>query len=243
MAAYARLETTLIFVLGAGLSVAVAWWAGGWAIGPALLTLALLSFYRDPPRRVPDRPLALLAPADGRIMSVERDWTPPQGGPGELRICIFLSVLNVHVNRSPCAGRVTAIEYTPGLFLNALKPEATLRNENSLMTIEPCGELPGPVRVRQIAGLLAKRIVCAVKVGATLAAGQRYGMIKLGSQTELRVPDDERWSVKISPGDSVRGGVTILAELRADERIGAGAGAAGATPDAYAPLRPHDSGM
>lgn len=213
MAPYARLETTLIFLIGAAATAAIAWWGGAWAVLPALLTLALLAFYRDPPRRIPDRPRALLSPADGTIMSVERNWRAAPGEPEELRICIFLSVLNVHVNRSPCAGRVANIEYSPGLFLNALKPEATLRNENSLMTIEPAGQIPGPVRVRQIAGLLAKRIVCAAKAGDSLAAGERYGMIKLGSQTEIRAPEDPRWRVLVNAGGAVNGGLTILAEL------------------------------
>ena len=215
MAPYARLEVTLILLIGALLTAVVGYYFGWWAALPALLMLALLAFYRDPPRRIPPEPNLLLAPADGRIMSVERGYVAPDGNSPELRICIFLSVLNVHVNRSPCAGRVIAIAYSPGLFLNALKPEATLKNENSLMTIEPAPPLPGPVRVRQIAGLLAKRIVCAAKAGESLAAGQRFGMIKLGSQTEIRVPDDPRWNVRVRAGENVRGGTTILAEWKA----------------------------
>lgn len=215
MASYARLEVSLILVIGLLLTVVVGYYCGWWATLPALLVLALLAFYRDPPRRIPAGSNLLLSPADGRIMSVERGYVGPEGGPPELRICIFLSVLNVHVNRSPCAGRVTAIAYSPGLFLNALKPEATLRNENSLMTIEPAAPLPGPVRVRQIAGLLAKRIVCAAKVGDDLAAGERFGMIKLGSQTEIRVPDDPSWDVRVRAGENVSGGSTILAERKA----------------------------
>ena len=215
MAQYARLEVTLISVLGIILTAVVGYLFGWWALLPSVLTLALLAFYRDPPRSIPPGDNLLLAPADGRIMSVERAYSGPEGGPPELRICVFLSVLNVHVNRSPCTGRVIAIAYSPGLFLNALKPEATLKNENNLMTLEPVAPLPGPVRVRQIAGLLAKRIVCAAKAGETLAAGQRFGMIKLGSQTELRVPDDPRWEVRVRTGDTVCGGLTVLAEWKA----------------------------
>src|SRR5439155_1812299 len=127
-------------------------------------------------------------------MSIERGWTPPEGGAPELRICIFLSVANVHVNRAPCAGRVRDVKYTPGQFLDARTAEATRRNENSLLTLDPLAPLPGPVCVRQIAGLLAKRIVCTHKPGDAVAAGERFGMIKLGSQTEIRVPDDPRWN-------------------------------------------------
>jgi phosphatidylserine decarboxylase len=202
----------LITLIGLATTALLAWWVGAWAILPGLLTLALLSFYRDPPRAIPPGDRLVLSPADGRIMSIERDWASPDGS-RELRICIFLSVANVHVNRSPCAARVRAIEYTPGLFLNAMRPDATTRNENSLMTLDPRGPLPGPIRVRQIAGLLARRIVCAAKAGDELAAGQRFGMIKLGSQTEIRLPENAGWAVRVRSGDHVKGGSTILAEL------------------------------
>lgn len=214
MAKYARLEVTLIFLLGVLITAAVAYYFGWWAILPAVVALAALSFYRDPPRTIPSAANLLLSPADGRVMSVERRWTSAPGQPAELRICIFLSVANVHVNRAPCAARVSAIQYSPGLFLNALKPEATLRNENSLLSLEPDAPIPGPIHVRQIAGLLAKRIVCALNVGDRVAAGERFGMIKLGSQTEIRVPEDERWIVNVRAGDRVNGGTTILAEWR-----------------------------
>lgn len=215
MAEYARLEVGIIALLGVLISAATGYYLGWWVLLPLLLTLAALSFYRDPPRVIPVGGNLLLSPADGRIMSVERNWQPPEGGPAELRICIFLSVANVHVNRSPCAATVKEISYTPGLFLNALKPEATLRNENSLMTLSPSGPLPGPMRVRQIAGLLAKRIVCAAKPGDRLSAGQRFGMIKLGSQTEIRVPESPHWQVRVAARQSVKGGSTILAEWKA----------------------------
>jgi phosphatidylserine decarboxylase len=218
LARYARLETTLILLLGAGASAAVGYWWGWWALAPLVLTLALLSFYRDPPRRPPQAPDTLLAPADGRVIRVERGYrSSPEAGP-ELRIAIFLSVLNVHVNRAPCAGVVREVQYRPGLFLNALKLEALERNEASEMSIEPEAPLPGPVHVRQIAGLLAKRIVCAAAPGERLTQGQRFGMIKLGSQTELRAPEDPRWRVLVREGDTVRGGLTRLARLEPERR-------------------------
>lgn len=213
LAPYARLETSAILALGAAGAGLTAWLAGWWALVPAAVAGALLAFYRDPPRRVPCGPDVLLAPADGRIVRVERDYRATPDAPPELRIVIFLSVLDVHVNRSPCAARVLEARHTPGKFLNALSAEATLANENCLLTLAPAPPLPGPLHVRQIAGLLAKRIVCAARPGATLAAGERYGMIKLGSQTELRAPEDERWRVGVSPGDRVRGGRTVLARL------------------------------
>lgn len=214
MAKYAKLEVTLIALLGALATALVAYLAPWWAaLLPALLAAALLSFYRDPPRRVSVDPSALLSPADGRIMSIERDWRAAPADPPELRIVIFLSVFNVHVNRAPCAGRVEDIAYSRGAFLNALLPEATLRNENNLLTISPTAPIPGPVRVRQIAGLLAKRIVCALRVGDSVVAGERFGMIKLGSQTEIRVPEDARWQVAVRVGQHVCGGVTVLARV------------------------------
>jgi phosphatidylserine decarboxylase len=218
MARYATLEVTLILLLGLALTAAVGYYFSWWAaIAPGLLTLALLSFYRDPPRVIPAGAQLLLSPADGTIMSVERGWSPPEGGPQELRICIFLSVANVHVNRTPCAGHVRAVVYRKGLFLNALKVESTLRNENNLMTLDPAAPLPGPIHVRQIAGLLARRIICTLKPGDAVAAGERFGMIKLGSQTEIRVPEDPHWDVRVRPRQSVKGGLTVLAEWKSSE--------------------------
>ena len=213
MAPYARAEITLILLIGGIITAATGYYLLWWALLPGILALALLLFYRDPPRRIPPGDNLLLAPADGRIMSVDCEYRADDGAAPQLRIVIFLSVLDVHINRSPCAGRVSDVKYSPGEFLNALNPEATLRNENNLVTLEPEPPLPGPVHVRQIAGLLAKRVVCTAKSGDELAAGQRFGMIKLGSQTELRVPADSRWEVTVSPGDRVKAGATILARL------------------------------
>ncbi|MCG3126135.1 MAG: Phosphatidylserine decarboxylase proenzyme [Phycisphaerae bacterium] len=210
-APYARVEVAGIVAGGGLLTAACALLAGAyWAVLPAALALALLSFYRDPPRRIPPDTDVLLAPADGRVVEVAR------GDPGgELRILIFLSVANVHVNRSPCAGRVLRVDYRPGQFLNALKAESTERNESNALTIEPDAPLPGPIVVRQIAGVLARRIVCATRPGDALQRGQRYGMIKLGSRTELRAADDGRWDLCVRAGQTVYGGVTVLARRKA----------------------------
>jgi phosphatidylserine decarboxylase len=216
MAPYARMEITLILLLGGIITAVTGYYLHWWALLPGILALALLLFYRDPPRRIPPGDDLLLAPADGRIMSVEHEYHADESAAPQLRIVIFLSVLNVHINRSPCAGRVTDVKYSPGKFLNALKPEATLVNENNLLTLEPPSPLSGPVHVRQIAGVLAKRVVCTATVGDTLAAGQRFGMIKLGSQTELCVPADPRWEVTASAGDHVKAGATILARFSSD---------------------------
>lgn len=210
LAPYARAECW-----GIALGGIAATWGGeyalgpGWAIAPAVLTVALLSFYRDPPRRVPAGDNLLLAPADGRVMSAG----PVPGEHGEdLEICIFLSVLDVHVNRAPCAARVTGIRYVPGGYLNALRAEATERNERSEIDLEPFAPISGRIQVRQIAGLLARRIVCRLKEGERVAAGQRFGMIKLGSQTQVRASNADRWRLCVRKGDPVRGGRTVLAE-------------------------------
>lgn len=213
MAKYARVEVTLILLLGAATTAAAAIWLGWWAIAPGLLTLALLSFYRDPPRAIPPGDHLLLAPADGRILRIERNYRETPDAAPELRVVIFLSVLNVHVNRAPCAAWVERIDYTPGLYLNALKTEATERNERNLIILQPRAPLPGPIRVRQIAGLLARRIVCDLRPGDEVLAGERFGMIKLGSQTELRVPEHQAWRLSVNVGMRVRGGSSVLASF------------------------------
>lgn len=209
---YAGREVVVTILLGALVTVLAAWWAGWWALVPAVLTLALLAFYRDPPRRVPANPACLMAPADGRVVRITRNAATPDGP--QLQIMIFLSVLDVHINRSPCAGEVLDVQYRPGKFLNALKAEADEQNEANALTLRPAGALPGPLIVRQVAGILARRIVCRAAAGDPLAAGERFGMIKLGSRTELRAPEDARWEVLVREGEHVSGGRTVLVRLR-----------------------------
>ncbi|MFH1749145.1 MAG: phosphatidylserine decarboxylase [Planctomycetota bacterium] len=208
---YAPVEITLIVLVGAGLTMWCGYYWHYWAILPALLGLALLSFYRNPPRQIPAGDNLLVAPADGKVVEISREITNSDSGAPRLRIMIFLSVFDVHVNRSPCAGRVTEVNYAPGEFLNALRPEADTRNESNTLHIEPRAPIPGPIRVRQIAGVLARRIVCHVSVGTQLATGQRFGMIKLGSRTELCLPESPDWELTVGVGDTVRAGHTVLA--------------------------------
>lgn len=213
MTAYARLEITSILLVGLVVTGVTAYLFGWWAFLPAVVAVALLSFYRDPARRAPDQANTVLAPADGKIVEVSRQVESGEG-PRSLRMMIFLSIFDVHINRSPCAGRVSQVAYRPGEFLNALRCDADTRNECNTLTIEPAAPLPGPVRVRQIAGVLARRIVCTAKIGDRLAAGQRFGMIKLGSRTELCLPEDPQWDVAVSVGDKVKAGRTVLARWR-----------------------------
>ncbi len=203
----------MIAGLGAVATVVVAYFLGAWAVLPAVFTLALLSFYRDPERRPPAGNDLVLAAADGKIVAIERGVAGPDGGQ-VLRIMVFLSVFNVHINRSPCAGRVTEVSYRPGEFRNALSADADTCNECNTITLEPAEPLRGPVRVRQIAGVLARRIVCTARVGDRLTAGQRVGMIKLGSRTEICLAEDPRWQVQVRVGQQVRAGRTVLARLR-----------------------------
>lgn len=210
MARYARLEITLILFIGGLGTVALAHLLGSWALVPALAALALLSFYRDPAHRSPTGTDLVLAPADGKVVEVAHDAEGPDGS-RVLRVMIFLSIFDVHINRSPCAGRVREVSYRPGQFLNALRPEADTRNESNTVVIDPAGPLPGPIRVRQIAGVLARRIVCTAQVGDELAGGQRFGMIKLGSRTEVCLPQDPGWDVLVAVGDKVKAGLTVLA--------------------------------
>lgn len=209
MARYAVFEVILILLLGTALSwlafVTVPWLA---AI-PMLLSAFFLWFFRDPPRSIPQEPGVLVSPADGKIVTIDEDATMEDGSRA-LRIMIFLSVFNVHLNRSPCLGRVTDIIYREGKFLNALDDASSTDNEDNTIVLEPDEDYPGPIRVRQIVGVLARRIVCATQVGARLARGEQYGMIKFGSRTELVVPFDSHWLVCVKVGDRVRGGATTI---------------------------------
>jgi len=227
MAPYARVEVTVIFVCGVLVTAAIAWLAPLWAAVPAVLTLGLLSFYRNPTRRPPNDPCAVLAAADGKIVEISPQVSGPDGE-RFLRIMIFLSIFDVHVNRSPCAGRVLEVRYRPGEFCNALRAQADTHNESNTVVLRPEPPLPGPIHVRQIAGVLARRIVCTAQTGAALAAGQPFGMIKLGSRTEVCLPADAPWEICVRVGQHVKAGQTVLARLRAAAGMTTSVGPAGA---------------
>lgn len=198
-----------------------------WGPRPALALTALpflftLWFFRDPPRRAPETPGVLLSPADGVVRAV--DLAPPEkgeGAPGEgswpdgaaARVSIFLSVFDVHVNRSPCAGRILSADYRPGGFLDARDETSAFTNEAMTWRIlpdaTPGGPEPEPVFVRQIAGKIARRIVAWKKPGDTVAAGERFGMIRFGSRTDLFLP--RGWVPVVNPGEKVCGCSSIVA--------------------------------
>lgn len=195
----------------AGAVVAWVWWPASVPVG--LVWLGAILFFRDPSRRVPQAPGEWLAPADGRVTEITRIERDERLGAPAVRIGIFLSVLDVHINRSPCEAVVGAIEYRPGRFHNAMHPVSSTDNESNTLVLDG-GPAMGRCVVRQVAGLIARRIVCAASSGDRLAAGQRFGMIKFGSRTELILSDPDRIEIAVRVGDKARAGVTVLARLR-----------------------------
>ncbi len=186
---------------------------------PVLAFLFVISFFRDPDRTVPDRDDVLVSPADGTITDVTMVNASPLEESRCRRIGIFLSVLNCHVNRSPGDGTVTNIEYQEGAFHNAMSDEASAENESNAIVVEQDG---GSFAVKQIAGLLARRIVCSVSEGEEVFRGERIGIIKFGSRTELFVPENRSFQVAVEEGDHVYGGHTILGTFvsKPDEESG-----------------------
>ncbi|NLE58797.1 MAG: phosphatidylserine decarboxylase family protein [Planctomycetes bacterium] len=185
-----------------------AWFTGGLA---TLLWLCGMAFFRDPQRSVPVEAGILVAPADGKVVEVSSlEQHPDISGPAT-RIGIFLSVLDVHVNRSPCAGTVRRISYQPGQFLDARDPNSGQLNEANTIVIEPDDPSEGPIVVRQIAGLIARRVVCSVRVGDHVETGQRIGLIKFGSRTELIVKADSGYAPAVAIGDRAYGALTVMA--------------------------------
>ncbi len=203
-------------VLGGFTAVgAVLFWPS--AILPGVLWLYVLAFFRDPPRRA-ESAGAFLSPADGNVA----DITPvsPEGplGVEAVRIGVFMNVFSVHVNRSPCAGRVLKTEHHDGGFVDVRRPEAWETNESA--TIWLAGDVAGqavPVAVRQVAGLIARRVVTDLAPGQLLRQGQRIGMVKFGSRVELIVPAEWADLVAVTLGQKVRAGRTVLVGLPAEE--------------------------
>ena len=197
-----------LYALGMAVIAAIIWTLThtiGWAIPPVVLALFFLWFFRDPTRSIPTGSGIIVSPADGVV--TEADWIETSAG-SRLRLSIFLNVFDVHVNRAPVAGTVKAVEYREGAFLNAMKPESGLLNEQTLVVIDAGGY---EISYKQIAGLIARRIVCPVKPGDKLERGQRVGMIKFGSRTDVLMPADA--VLKVKRGDRVRGGASVLAML------------------------------
>ena len=211
----------IYYALGMLLVAAVLWWlaAPAWAAIPLVLAIFFLWFFRDPERVIPSDPGLIVSPADGKVTEVAA--TVLEGKPAT-RISIFLSVFDVHVNRSPVAGVITEVVYRRGKFLNAMDSASADHNEQNIVTMESQGT---KVVFKQIAGLLARRIVFNHKPGDSLARGQRVGLIKFGSRTDVIFSGPAQLSVKV--GDRVKGGSSILARVQivAGQEKGNGPGA------------------
>jgi phosphatidylserine decarboxylase len=198
------------FVLGALAAAVLAGVALRWWLALPFLVLAgfFLFFFRDPERQSSSDPNAVLSPADGRVL-IAGSALPEAAPPGEWRqVSIFLSPMDVHVNRVPASGRVTRVTYTAGRFLPAYRHDAGAVNERSEIWIDHDGQ---PIVARQVVGILARRVVCRVVTGATVRAGERYGIMKFGSRMDVFVPVTAEIRVKV--GDAVRGGETLIAVL------------------------------
>ena len=179
-----------------------------YALPLAGLVVAVVLFFRDPDRVVPEGAEAIVSPADGRVVyagAADRAAAPPGAW---LQISIFLSPLDVHVNRVPIAGQVTRVEHVPGTFLPAFRNGAAARNERTEIWVEHAGQT---IVFRQVVGALARRVVCRVAAGARVQTGQRFGIMKFGSRMDLFIPTTAM--LVVTSGDRVRGGETIVARL------------------------------
>lgn len=199
--------------IGAAAGVTLVTGVLGWtmvAMGAALLTLFVSWFFRNPARVVPQGANLVVAPGDGKVIAIEEEFEPRFLKDRSIRLTIFLNVFDVHINRIPCEGVVQDVQYQPGLFLVASRPDATLKNEqNALMLQTPKGV---KILCVQVAGLIARRIVCWVSAGDRVQRGERYGLIRFGSRMDTFLPLGT--VIKVAVGDRVKGGETILGELR-----------------------------
>ncbi|MGA2796170.1 MAG: phosphatidylserine decarboxylase [Thermoguttaceae bacterium] len=180
------------------------------AFVPGILLCLVVYFFRDPRRRVPAGPGLIVSPADGKITEVayleKEDFI---GGPA-VRISIFLSIFNVHLNRAPVESRVIALRYQPGGFMSATRPESGISNENTWIGLEEESPPHRRLIVRQVSGAIARRIVCNLRPAEVLARGQKFGMIKFGSRTELILPQIPDLRLEVKAGDRVKAGSTVI---------------------------------
>ncbi|MDO9287852.1 MAG: phosphatidylserine decarboxylase family protein [Thermodesulfovibrionales bacterium] len=184
---------------------------GNWRIAllPFIVTLFMLYFFRDPERKTPEGEGIFTAPADGKIILIRDIFESEHLKKDSKQISIFMSPLNVHVNRSPYNGKVKEVKHNKGRFLAAYKDDASLKNENIEMVLET---KYGDILVRQVAGFIARRAVCRVKVGDSLNRGQRYGIIKFSSRLDVYLPKET--PIKVKSGDRVKAGETIIGVIK-----------------------------
>jgi phosphatidylserine decarboxylase len=179
------------------------------AVLTLIITLFMALFFRDPERKTPGDKGIFVSPADGKVILIKNVYEKDYLKSESKEISIFMSIFDVHVNRVPCDGTVNQVEHFPGQFLAAYKDAASIKNENTIMVLEGNN---GKVLVRQVAGLLARRIVCKAKAGDVVRRGERYGMIKFGSRLDIYLPKDTEIKVKL--GDKVKAGETVVGILR-----------------------------
>ena len=187
----------------AGITLITGWL--GWvpvAIAAAILTAFVSWFFRNPPRVIPQGPGLVVSPGDGKVLAVEQDFEPRYLKERAVRISIFLNVFDVHINRIPCEGIIEDVQYQPGLFLVASKPQATLKNEQNAVMIKTAKG--AKVLCVQVAGLIARRIVWWVNPKDRAVRGERYGLIRFGSRMDTYLPLDT--AIKVAVGDRVKGG-------------------------------------
>src|SRR2546427_3381636 len=196
-------------VLG-GVSYLLHWYAAAAVL--VFLALFIFSFFRDPERAIPSEAGAVVSPGDGRVVVVTEEENA--GRPGK-RVSIFLAVWNVHVNRSPAAGTITKVEYRRGKFLAAMRERASVENEQNIFTLSTEA---GEIVFKQIAGLIARRVVSWKKAGEKVARGERIGLVRFGSRVDLWVPKEAEILVKM--GESVKGGSSVLARWSAKPAAG-----------------------
>ena len=192
-------------ILTVGLALSPLIWLAGVS---GLLLLFVLNFFRDPDRTIPNEEGVIVSPGDGKIVKIIEEKDPMLDEPYR-RVSIFLNVFNVHVQRIPVGGRIEQVKYNKGKFLNAASHKASLENEQNAMIIDTGKQ---KVLVKQIAGLIARRIVCWAKEGDNYSLGQRYGLIRFGSRVDLFLPLSAE--VKVSLGDHVSGGTSIIGYLK-----------------------------
>lgn len=210
-------DEVLLAFFACGIIATILWMqlSPAWAAIPASFFLFILWFFRDPERTHPDDNGILLSPADGTVHDIEELDEPAFMKQKSLRVGIFMSPFNVHLTRVPESGRISYINYEPGKFLSAFKPGAKTENENnSIGLITKILGKDTPILIKQISGVLARKIVCKCDLEQEVKRGQRVGMIKFGSRTEIYIPASLRPEIKVKIGDKVRGGETIIAEMK-----------------------------
>ncbi len=195
--------------ISVAVAAAITWFLGWWSLPFWLLALFILQFFRDPPREVPHGEGLVLCPADGRVLLVQ-DTRDPYLNRDAVKISVFMNVFNVHSNRSPVDATVQTVDYAAGTFVNAALDKASSDNERNALHLRT--DSGADVTCVQIAGLIARRILCYVKAGDRLARGQRYGFIRFGSRVDVYLPPDAE--VKAALGDKVYAAGSVLAWLK-----------------------------